>query len=171
MEETKRYKNLLCSCNSKGMSSGPSTPPLVKQPLSLGRLSQHQIQQLLSQYGGRFSLWERFRTGFWGSPYLESCGEPFGLPDSGGPYRVVMERGRRALFLHIHQHPDYAGIVCLKPEEIRAIILDTLQASVTLSFRDNRSLSFKIPSQHRRSFCLHFRRWAQKETLWPMKLT
>lgn len=150
------------------MASGPYSSPPVKQPLSLACLSHHQIQRLIHQEGGRFSLWERFRRGFWGSPYLESRGEPFGLPDSGGPYRVVLERGRRALFLHIHQHPDYAGMICLKPEEIRAITLDTLQASVTLSFQDNQSLSFKIPSKHCRSFCLHFRRWAKKETLWAM---
>lgn len=141
-----------------------------KQPLSLARLSHAEVRHIVARNGGRLSVWERLKTGFWGSPYLECEPEALGFPKESGMLRVVPERGRQALFLHVHQHPDYTGLLCLRPEEIREILLEADYPRLTLSFQDGSALVFQVPSKHHRSFRRHFQRWMQREDLWPMRI-
>lgn len=141
-----------------------------KKPLSLARVSASEVRLFVDRNGGRLSVWDRLKTGFWGSPYLECNPEDLGLPKGSGVLRVVLERGRQALFLHIHQHPDYAGLVCLRPGEIRELTLHAEQFRVRLSLQDGTEWVFSVPAKHHRSFRRHFQRWMQREDLWPMRM-
>ncbi|MCS6979860.1 MAG: hypothetical protein N2050_11770 [Flavobacteriales bacterium] len=142
-------------------------------------ISEHKITravrlELQKKYGTTPSVFERLRSGQWGSPYLLGSSLDFGLLLPMENIRVVLDRGPSSLFFYLHQHPDKNWRAYLLRKDILAVQYlpdaEKKEDLFIIDIHDTSGLTLRVPHHHKKSFRIYLERWKKIENGFPMKV-